>query len=97
MDAELMLALHTRVHREIKGDGHLLSGLKGRRTDDGARRSAALHEFDSWLAQNHQVPVADIPDGEDGLDRCIESDIAVVDHVLRDRHTRRTGYGWDRT
>ncbi len=45
-DVKEVLAVHARVHGEFGGNNCALTGLECRRTDDGAGRSATLHNSD---------------------------------------------------
>lgn len=49
MKAELVPAVHASVHHEAHSYDCLLTGIQDRRTDDRARRSTPLDEFDDWI------------------------------------------------
>ena len=79
-----MGTFHAGMHGELEDDGCFLTGLEGRRTDDGEGRSAALYDFDLGLALKCQGRVANVFDPEDGLDRLVHFDVAVVKGLLGD-------------
>jgi len=55
-----VLAIHALVHHELSRDGRALTGLQGRRTDDGLRRSATLDHAHRRGRIQHQWLIAGV-------------------------------------
>ena len=69
---------HPLMHRISQTHLSFLTGLNRRRTDDGARRSAALDQLNLRLAQNLQWLATRIVQFESSLDWRLEFNIAIV-------------------
>jgi hypothetical protein len=79
MNAEIVGTFHTWVHREVQGEGGVLSGLESRRTDDRLRRSTTRPELDLRLTDDLKRLLATVGQGKDGADHCPHFDLPQVD------------------
>jgi hypothetical protein len=94
MDRELVLTTHPIVHGEAQCNGRFFTGLYSRRTDDGARRSTPLQQFDARLAHDDQRLVTHIANTEHAFDGLLKTNRAVVDAGLVNFDVRRSRDLW---
>jgi hypothetical protein len=66
------------VHYIIERQQSFLAGLKGRRTDDSPRRSAALDKLDCGFILDTQQPIAFVPEPEGSTHRGIKFYISLI-------------------
>ena len=76
--AELMVAPHARVHREVQRHGRRPARFDGRQPDDRFGRSAAGDDSDAWGFRQAQRRVTGIRQRECGPRRCVKAPIAKV-------------------
>lgn len=69
---EQVFAIHAGMHHKLGGDGGALTRLECRRTDDGAGRSAPLHDSDGRGGIERQRAITDIRDFEFGAYHLVE-------------------------
>jgi hypothetical protein len=88
MDPEVMRAAHIGGHGEIHGQGGAFTGLDCRRTDDRARRSTALLDFNIRLLNKSQGFIASVGQREGSGDRLSHSHLSKVNNFLVDAQAR---------
>jgi len=92
MDTKVVLPIHAFVHHKLQLDGCFRTRLECRRTDDGARRSAPLYDFDDGFPIEDKHLVTYILDPKDRLDCCAQFDIAVIESWLVNGSTWLASY-----
>ena len=69
VDAKIVWSVHALVHGKTQCYRSISSGFDGRRTDDGARRSAPLDQFDLRFTKDSERLIASVLYRKDSLDR----------------------------